>query len=153
MVNFSSIMHMPQNDGFPLAIFPTQPVRFYEPSLRFLRAMQGCDRFPHFPAHLLFSFASSFPTIPNTAVRPTERLPTVIQSTIQVSYKSVPSPTPPFRDPTSIHRHDRALGSPQSHDHNVRTIPFPPTSAGIKYMNLHSLSAYNTPSTSRLKSL
>ena len=37
---------------------------------------------------------------------------------------------------------------PQSHDHNT-----PPMSIGIKYTDLHSLPAYNSSSTSRLKSL
>ena len=45
--------------------------------------------------------------------------------------------------------HDRVLSL--SHDHNVPPSPLMP--AGIKYTNLHSLPAYNTSSTSRLKSL
>ena len=54
----------------------------------------------------------------------------------------------------SIHCHDRVWHSLRVSSRPQR-VPIPPPlmSAGIKYADLHSLPAYNTSSTSRLKSL
>lgn len=41
----------------------------------------------------------------------------------------------------------------RSHDHDAPTVSLPLMSTSIKYRDLHSLPAYNTSSTSRLKSL
>ena len=124
-----------------------------EPAQRFSGASCNLPRLPNSS----FSFASGFQLPPAVQCVP----PSCTHSTLLrlVPCDSVPGPTGPALRPTpalgdwwlpSLGHHDRVLPQPLS---LTTTVPILLMSAGIKYTDLHSLPAYNTSSTSRLKSL